>query len=37
MAMVRAVVEIHGGRVKVSRDGREIACILPAGEESDLG
>ena len=37
MAMVRAVVEIHGGRVKISRDGREIACILPAGEESDLG
>ncbi len=36
MAMVRAVVEIHGGRVKISRDGREIACILPAGEESDL-
>lgn len=37
MAMVRAVVEIHGGRVKISRDGRKIACILPAGEESDLG
>ncbi|WP_339781100.1 PAS-domain containing protein [uncultured Thalassospira sp.] len=37
MAMVRAVVEIHGGRVKISRDGREISCILPAGEESDLG
>ena len=36
MAMGRAVVEIHGGRVKISRDGREIACILPAGEESDL-
>ncbi|RCK40612.1 PAS domain-containing sensor histidine kinase [Thalassospira xiamenensis] len=36
MAMVRAVVEIHGGRVKVSRDGHEISCILPAGEESDL-
>ncbi|AUG51353.1 PAS domain-containing sensor histidine kinase [Thalassospira marina] len=37
MAMVRAVVEIHGGRVRISRDGREISCILPAGEESDLG
>jgi signal transduction histidine kinase len=36
MAMVRAVVEIHGGRVKISRDGHEISCILPAGEESDL-
>ncbi|MFH1806005.1 MAG: PAS-domain containing protein [Pseudomonadota bacterium] len=35
MAMVRAVVEIHGGRVKISRDGHEISCILPAGDDEN--
>ena len=34
MAMVRAVVEIHGGRVETDRDAMEVTCILPAGDSA---
>ena len=32
MSMVRTVMEVHGGELRMGGDGREITCILPAGE-----
>ena len=32
MSMVRAVMEVHGGELRMGEDAREITCALPAGE-----